>query len=304
MYVHRLADRAVAYAPAKLNLFFEVLGKRSDGFHEIETLMVPIGLFDTLEASADPAGHITLDCRWASHQGEAALGILPPAAANLATRAVELLRQRAGVEHGLRMTLVKWIPSAAGLGGGSSDAAAALLAANAAWNLGWSRARLAELAGQLGSDVPFFLGTSDAQPVTAAICRGRGEQIESRPGLGPLHFVVIRPPVGLSTAEVYAQVKVPERPRSLSALVEALAAGDRRRLSNLIHNRLQEAAARLTPWIGKLERLLADEDCLAAQMSGSGSSYFGICRHALHARRVARRLQTRDIGQVYAVSSN
>ncbi|MBI3837859.1 MAG: 4-(cytidine 5'-diphospho)-2-C-methyl-D-erythritol kinase [Planctomycetia bacterium] len=298
MNVHRLAASAVVRAPAKLNLFFEVLAKRNDGFHEIETLMVSVSLYDTLVATADPGGQVSLDCRWAAHGRQDVRGRLPPEHENLATRAVELLRRRSGVEYGVKLELIKRIPAAAGLGGGSSDAAAALLAANAVWKLGWGREALANVAVELGSDVPFFLGGG------VAVCRGRGERIEPVAGLGSLHFVVVRPPEGLSTAKVYANCRVAPEPRPLAPLVEALRAGDMRRIGRLIHNRLQPAAESLSPWIGRLQWEFARLDCLAAQMSGSGTSYFGICRHARHARRVARCLQARGVGQVFAVSSN
>ena len=285
MNVHQLAASAIVRAPAKLNLFFEVLAKRNDGFHEIETLMVPVSLYDTLVAKGE------------SGDGKIRLGF------NLqydwaAPRAVELLRRRSGIESGAALQLIKQIPAAAGLGGGSSDAAAALLAANVVWKLGWSREALASLAVELGSDVPFFLGLG------AAVCRGRGERVEPVTGIGSLHFVVVRPPAGLSTAEVYAHCRVAEDPRPLAPLVEALRAGDMRRIGRLIHNRLQRAAESLSPWIGRLQWEFARLDCLTSQMSGSGSSYFGICRHARHARRVARCLQARGVGQVFAVSSS
>ena len=136
MNVHRQAAGVVVQAPAKVNLFFEILAKREDGYHEIETLMVPIGLYDTLTATNEPDGQVRVACRWAQRGAESTLGQLPPEEENLATRAVLLLRRRLGVAVGLSIDLVKRIPSAAGLGGGSSDAAAALLAANALWNLG------------------------------------------------------------------------------------------------------------------------------------------------------------------------
>lgn len=298
MNVHRLAASALVRAPAKLNLFFEILARRGDGFHEVETLMAPISLYDTLVASSGPPGTIRLTCRW-SHPGDgAALGELPAEEKNLAWRAARLLASRAGVDAGLQLDLVKRIPTAAGLGGGSSDAAAALLAANAVWNLGWSRTQLAELAAELGSDVPFFLSAGPA------ICRGRGELVEPVPGLGALHAVVVRPPEGLATASVYAQCRVPEEPRSAGPLVAALVHGDARELGLLIYNALEEAADGLSPWVARLRREFAHEDCLAAQQSGSGSAYFGICRHARHARRVARRLQARGLGRVYAVSTS
>lgn len=302
MNVDRLAAGAMVRAPAKLNLFFEVLAKRSDGFHEIETLMVPIGLYDTLVASPDASGRITLDCRWAAPGDGAALstafGTLPEAEHNLVYKAVELLRARACVEQGIRIELIKRIPTLAGLGGGSSDTAAALLAANAVWNLRWQRDALADLAAELGSDGPFFFAGG------AAICRGRGERVEPVRGLGGIHCVVVRPPAGLSTAEVYANCRVPKEPRRVEPLVAALARGDAKRLGQLLHNRLEEAAETLSPWVARMRREVAREGGLAAQVSGSGLAYFGICHHARHARRVARRLRSRGIGEVYAVSTS
>ncbi len=299
MNVHRLAAGVLVQAPAKVNLFFEALAKRSDGFHEIETLMVPISLFDTLIASPSDSGQVRVDCRWVAGVDGAAesLGDLPSEHDNLVTRALHLLRERAGTARGIHVSLIKRIPSAAGFGGASSDAAAALLAANALWSLGWPRAALADLGGELGSDVPFFLGSS------AAVCRGRGERIEPVSGTGNLHLALVRPPEGLSTARVYAHCVPADPPRSVEPLIGALRAGDMRGISGLLHNRLEGAAVTLSPWIPRLRAELAAQDCLAAQMSGSGTGYFGICRHARHADRVARRLRARGIGHVYAVST-
>jgi 4-diphosphocytidyl-2-C-methyl-D-erythritol kinase len=298
MYVHRLATSVVVRAPAKLNLFFELLARRADGFHEIESLMVPIDLFDSLAAAPNDSGRLELDCYRAAAGGAGAeLGELPPPEKNLAYRAVALLRHRAGIERGISLSLVKRIPSLAGLGGGSSDAAAALVAANKVWQLNYSRERLADVAAEIGSDIPFFVYGG------AAVCRGRGDQIESLATPLALHFVVVRPPVGLSTAAVYKHSEVPAVPRHVEPLLAALACGDGRDLPELIHNQLEGAADRLTPWIERVRSALAGQGCLAAQMSGSGTSYFGICRHARHARRVAGRLQSRGIGRVYACRS-
>jgi 4-diphosphocytidyl-2-C-methyl-D-erythritol kinase len=238
-----------------------------------------------------------VSCRWASPRGDADtnLGILPPAKDNLATKALELLRAQVGTSAGIRLEIVKRIPSAAGLGGASSDAAAALVAANDVWKLNWNLESLAALGAELGSDVPFFLHRG------AAVCRGRGERVEPVAGLAALDYVVVRPPEGLSTSQVYARCEVPREPRRVESLIGALRRGDSSRLRGLLYNRLQDAAASLSCWIQRLEREFAQEDCLAAQMSGSGSSYFGICRHAQHARRVARRLRARGVGQVCAV---
>ncbi len=304
MYVRKTATGVIVQAPAKLNLFFEVLKKRSDGYHEIETLMVPIGLYDTLYLRGQETGPVTAECQWSAGEQQARreqttreLGDLPTAGDNLAVRAVELLRHRAAITRSAQLTLIKRIPSAAGLGGASSDAAAALLAADCLWQLGWSRERLARLAAELGSDVPFFLFGGPA------ICRGRGERIEPARGIGPLHAVVVRPPCGLSTAEVYRRCRpVPEpEPRRLEGLINALRRGDYIATARLLCNRLQRAASGMTPWVERLEREFDRFDCVGHQMTGSGSSYFAICRHARHARRIALALQSRNVGRVYAV---
>jgi 4-diphosphocytidyl-2-C-methyl-D-erythritol kinase len=297
MITFRSASGIRIQAPAKLNLFFEVLGKRSDGFHEIETLMAPIGLYDELvfEASTD---NVEVDCHWSEPSvrgSHSTLGDLPSATNNLATRAVMLLRERAGVEQGARIRLVKRIPAAAGLGGGSSDAAAALIAANLGWGLGWSRARLSELAATLGSDVPFFLAGGPA------ICRGRGERIEPIAGLGEWHAVVVRPPVGLSTREVYERSEVPQQPATLEPLMEAMRNGNLHAVGKHLQNRLEPAAAQLSSWINRLRDEFRRVDCPAAQMSGSGSSYFGLFRSARQARRAGKQLAACGVGRVFVV---
>ena len=194
--------------PAKLNLFLEVLARRPDGYHEIETLMTAVTIYDSLFFAANQDGRIELSCEWATGlaaratrwraAGEPAVfDDLPQGDANLVVRALERLRARTGVRQGATVRLVKRIPAAAGLGGASSDAAAALVAANDHWRLGWSLTQLAEFAAELGSDIPFFLGGG------AAVCRGRGERREAVAGLPRLDVVVVRPPEGLSTPEVY-----------------------------------------------------------------------------------------------------
>ena len=322
MLVQKRRAAYMVHAPAKLNLFFEVRQRRHDGFHEIETLMIPVSLYDTLYLRSTPTKRLRTEfgkaepemaesetpaavrfsCRdlsgGALQSGDEALNDphrrIPSDATNLAVRAVELLKQRAGVEAGAEVQLIKRIPAAAGLGGGSSDAAAALLAANAAWRVGWTRTRLMELAAELGSDVPFFLGEG------AAICRGRGELVESCRGLGDWHSVVVVPPIGLSTAEVYANVEVSSTPRCVDSYVRELRSRTCR--SDVrAYNALEGAADRLTPWIGRLRNEFEQAGCCNHAMSGSGSSYFGIYQHAREARRAARVLEARGLGGVFVV---
>jgi 4-diphosphocytidyl-2-C-methyl-D-erythritol kinase len=308
--IRRSATGIEVLAPAKINLFFEVLSRRSDGFHEIETLMVPLGWYDTLYLEDAPSGQVSLTARWAlaygQRSGNAAQGApadqfgnLPEAEHNHALRAIRLLAQHAGIDRGAKLRLIKRIPAAAGLGGGSSDAAAALLAANLAWSLNWPLAQLQATAAELGSDVPFFL---TARP---AICRGRGEQIEIVSNLGRLYLVVIKPPVGLSTPSIYQACQVANPPRQVGPVLEAVRKQNWQAIGPQFHNQLLEPARRMSPWIDQVLNCLAVENCQPVGMSGSGSACFAVCRSAVHARRVAARLRNAhpELGMVWSVNS-
>jgi 4-diphosphocytidyl-2-C-methyl-D-erythritol kinase len=300
MRIHRGAVELVVQAPAKLNLFFEVLSKRSDGYHEIETLMCPIDLYDTLHFQDEPDGELKLRCRGFLAAGDRSVCAgdrVPEGRDNLVLRAIELVRRRTGVRRGAKLLLVKRIPIAAGLGGGSSDAAAALVAANEGWELGRSREELAQWAAELGSDVPFFLAGGPA------VCRGRGERVTPVRGLGIMDFVVVRPPEGLSTAAVYGVCREAAVAQSVLPLIDALRCGDWREVRCRLLNRLQPTAERLSSWVKKLENEFSRLDIVGQGMSGSGTSYFGLCRHARHARRCARRLRSNGRGVVFAVRS-
>jgi 4-diphosphocytidyl-2-C-methyl-D-erythritol kinase len=297
MRIHRSAVDLVVQAPAKLNLFFEVLARRDDGYHEIETVMCPISWFDTLHFRETEEERVSLKCRPVLGAASLGLDAVSEGPENLVFRAVELVRQRAGVRRGAALRLVKRIPAAAGLGGGSSDAAAALVAANEGWRLGRSKEQLAAWAAELGSDVPFFLAGGPA------ICRGRGEQVQRITGVAPLYFVVVRPPAGLATAAVYGACRPAAKAMSVESVTVAMQQGDCRQLGRLLHNRLLGAAVQLSPWIPRLQEEFSRLDCLGHGMSGSGTSYFGLCRHARHANRVAERLRARGVGSVLAVRS-
>ena len=298
MYLQKSAAGVVVQAPAKLNLFFEVLGKREDGYHEVETLVTPVDLYDTLYFAERGDGQVSLSCHRASgHWGTDGnwLADLPEGSENLVVRAVELLRRRSGERRGASLRLVKRIPTAAGLGGGSSDAAAALAAANAGWSLAWSWQELAKLGAELGSDVPLFFARGPA------LCRGRGERVAPVAALGAWHYVLVRPPAGLSTAAVY-RACVPAQPtRDPGPLMEALSRGALAEAGRAMFNRLEPAAESLSPWIRRLRAEFEETDCVGHQMSGSGTCYFGLCRHARHARRIARCLQAKRLGMALAV---
>jgi 4-diphosphocytidyl-2-C-methyl-D-erythritol kinase len=302
----------IARAPAKLNLFLDLLGRRDDGFHEVETLMVPIRLYDSVSfLPIRPAGNpqqaqIELSVRVCDPVRAAAKGTaVPEGAENLVVRALELLRQRSGCELGAKLELIKRIPSAAGMGGGSSDAATVLKLANTGWGLNWSIDRLAEVGAEIGSDVPFFLYGG------AAVCRGRGERITTLPSISPIHFVVVKPPVGLSTGEVYraldnlsdASGRQAESGGALAEVVEGCVSGRAAGLGRRMRNALQLSASSLSPWVDRLKIAFDRLDFVGHQLSGSGTAYFGVCRHAQHARRLANILRTRQLGLVYATRS-
>jgi len=287
-------------APAKLNLFLEIIGRRADGFHELETLMCPINLYDSLYVDHGPRGCTQFSCEDARRTRSAAVEPvteLPENQDNLVVRAIEALRRHCGTDRGIAVRLVKRIPIAAGLAGGSSDAAAALCSANRLWDLRLSTVELARLAAELGSDIPFFLEPG------AAICRGRGERIERIVGLGNLHFVVVHPGVGLSTAAVYRACRPAELPRSPFPLLQAWKQGDSMGLRRSLHNQLEPAARQLSSEIDALRELFSEYDLIGHQLSGSGTSYFGICRSARQARRIASQLRQSQAGSVFALTS-
>lgn len=309
MQVLQQDNGVLVHTPAKLNLFLEVLAKRPDGFHEIETLMAAINVCDTLVVRPRDDGKLLLTCVWANgaiqqdsrlaaerHEGRRSLDPLPPPEKNIVVRALALLQQRTATGRGLDVQLVKRIPAAAGLGGASSDAAAALIAANKAWGLDLPLETLAQIAAEIGSDIPFFLSRG------AAVCRGRGEQIEAIEPVR-LHVVVVRPPEGLSTPEVYRRCRPAESPADSTSLQSALARGDNRSAVRLMLNRLQEPATTISGWVPRLQQEFNNLDCVGHQMSGSGSSYFGICHSARHARRTAARLRARAVGSVFATTT-
>lgn len=283
--------------PAKLNLFLEVLGKRADGYHELETLMVMVGLYDTLTFTEESSGELCLSCLDAGrgHRG----GSAPPEAIpagrdNLVVQAAELLQREAGTTGGARIVLQKRIPAAAGLAGGSSDAAATLAALNRLWTLGLSSAELQELASRLGSDIAFFL-----QPSAAAVCRGRGEIIEPLAFSTPLHFVIVRPHTGLSTAQVFGHCRPATTARRVGSLAAALQQGHLAAAARRLFNSLQEPAEQLNSEVRELQQVLSEEPVLGHAMSGSGTACFGMCSSRRQALRIAARLHARRIGRVF-----
>ncbi len=290
MIVRDLADGVEVLAPAKLNLFLEVMGRRPDGYHEIESLMVAVNLHDRLTFADDPSGTIVLDCDDPS---------LPTGVDNLVVKAAQRLKIASGCERGARIALHKVIPAQAGLAGGSSDAAAAIVALDRLWGLQTPPSQLGAVAAEVGSDVAFFLHAP------AAVCRGRGERVEAATLPQAFHFVLVCPPVGLSTADVYRHLTPSDRPRPIGPTLEALAHDGPVALGRSLFNRLQPTAEALCPTLLRVNDALAElgPPLLDGHlMSGSGSAYFGLARDQNAALDAAGRLDTLGLGRVRVVN--
>jgi 4-diphosphocytidyl-2-C-methyl-D-erythritol kinase len=257
-----------------VNLALEVLGRRADGYHEIVTVLQTVDLADRLVLEDAPG----LELRTGA-------SAIPVDARNLALRAARALGEAAQVERGVRITLDKRIPVAAGLGGGSADAAAVLLGLNRLWRLRWPLDRLSEIAVTLGMDVPFFLRGG------GALATGRGEKLERVPGPS-LALVLVNPRLGSSTAEVYGRVTPAMYTDGGHArdLVEALRSRRTTRVAESLYNGLEPAAVPARPEIGRMRAALLAAGALGAGMSGSGPTVFGVARSFEHARQIRARV--------------
>jgi 4-diphosphocytidyl-2-C-methyl-D-erythritol kinase len=270
----RTPPRLALSAAAKVNLTLEVLGRRGDGYHEIVTVLQSVDLADRLVLEDAPGLELRTDAP-----------SLPVDARNLALRAAQALREAAGVDRGVRIRLDKRIPVAAGLGGGSADAAAVLLGLNRLWRLRWPLDRLSGVAVGLGMDVPFFLRGG------SALATGRGEKLE-RVSSPSLALVLVNPRVGSSTAEVYGRVTPAMYTDGARArdLVEALRSRRTVRVAESLYNGLEAAAATGHPEIGRMQAALRAAGALGVAMSGSGPTVFGVARSFEHARQMRARV--------------
>jgi 4-diphosphocytidyl-2-C-methyl-D-erythritol kinase len=270
----------VVAAPAKINLFLELLGKRPDGYHELATLMVAVSLCDALSFFDRPQGGIELTCDRPE---------LSTATDNLIVKAAQLLQDHTGTFRGVTIRLRKRIPVAAGLAGGSTDAAATLVALDRLWNLNVPRGELANLAAKLGSDVGFFLSPLLGES-PAAWCTGRGEIVEPVSAPRAIDVVLVFPPFGCDTASVYRHAAVGAKPESGDCAKTALAVGDTDGLAGATFNRLETAARMVAPRLEGLQAETAAAAPLGCRMSGSGSTLFAMTRNSDEARALVQTL--------------
>lgn len=294
-------------APAKLNMGLRVLGVRPDGYHRIESLFVPVELWDDLEVEIRPgASRIEIEVSVDRAAGlSPELARVPAGADNLASRAAAAYCRAYDVEGRIRLRLHKRLPAAAGLGGGSSDAGAVLTALARLTGRPMQRAALQEIASGLGADVPFFLSPEPA------IVSGIGEQIDPVEGLPPLEIVVANPGLSLATAEVYraadalGSALTPARPGStMRALERLVGAGSpfkseewKKALGDLLINDLEPAARRLCPPIGRLADRMREAGAVAVVMTGSGATIFAIFATRQEAVRTAALLRASNAGR-------
>ncbi|MFQ5862175.1 MAG: 4-(cytidine 5'-diphospho)-2-C-methyl-D-erythritol kinase [Candidatus Brocadiales bacterium] len=276
-------------APAKINLFLEVLGKRPDGYHELETVMQEIDLVDTLTLEEMDRG-IELTCTGQD---------VPCDENNLVWKAVSIFQEETGVKKGVRIHLVKRVPVAAGLGGGSSDAAAVLRGLNILWNMGLSETRLMDMAAQLGSDVPFFIkgGT--------ALCKGRGEIVTPLAVRHRFSYILLYPNIRVSTANVYKNLRIDltRGKKDVNFTCNALLSDDIGSLNSSLFNRLEEVVFELYPELRKFRDLLESYLSNRVLLSGSGSAIYGHCENQREAEKIEEELGKRGIKKAFVVSN-
>jgi 4-diphosphocytidyl-2-C-methyl-D-erythritol kinase len=256
-------------APAKINLFLEVLGRRADGYHEIESLLQMIGLYDELVMEETLKGDLVLECPQAP-------SLATPD--NLVYRAARALLEYTGKKRSARIILSKNIPLAAGLGGGSADAAAALWGLNCLWNLSLSTAQLVSLGAKLGSDIPFFFSSP------LALARGRGEQVENLSWDWEWEMILVNPRILVSTAEIYnaLRLELTNDRRSINMPLKILSSLNEKRdeeklrlWTDQFFNRLETAAVSKFPVIGKCMEAMRSAGLWGVRMSGSGPTVYG-----------------------------
>lgn len=326
----------VIRSPAKLNLFLEVLGKRADGYHAIDTVMCPVTLFDELQVEGNDSNRIEFSIvpftdatptdSNPTDSNRTVAGASTPSAlpdnnfsrrsaradtdpawdipndhSNLVVRAFHAIQRELGVTKGCRITLRKRIPAAAGMGGGSSDAASAIVAAMVLWSK-WDRQLAMQVASELGSDIPLFLG-DEQNGIGLARATGRGERIEILSGRPPLCFVISHPSVGSSTAEVYKLWAPTEHVGARDRMLAACS-GKRphatREIEESLFNALQVPASRLNDWIARQLECFVQLGKSKAMMTGSGSACFALVDNYDEGRELSEQLIRLGLPRSYA----
>jgi 4-diphosphocytidyl-2-C-methyl-D-erythritol kinase len=271
-------DHITLHANAKVNLFLDVLRRRNDGYHQIDTLFQSIDLSDELKISKSKAS-IEITCNDPS---------LATDERNLVYKAAKLILAEAQVNSGLRIELSKRIPLSAGLGGGSADAAATLVGINLLFELGYALEKLIKLGAVLGADIPFCLVGG------AARGEGIGEILTPLDGMPRFWLLVVNPGFSVSTSWVYKNYNfnwvLTKASKDVNILIRNLREGDLIQAASQMYNALEATVINSYPEVGWLKEELLKSGALAAQMSGSGPTVFGLAENESHARRLKERL--------------
>jgi len=267
-------NELVLHTPAKINLCLSVLGKRPDGYHEVEMVMQTVGLYDEITVRLIESG-ITVNCDNST---------IPAGEGNIAYRAAREMQYLSGKQSGIAVEIKKNIPVAAGLGGGSSDAAAVLVACNRLLGAGLGRDRLAEIGTCFGMDVPFFLYGP------TALAKGRGELLTSLPSPPKFWVLLVNPGFETSTAWVYKNLNFGLTKKGDCTNIAGLKVSQ---IARSLHNDLETVTAAAHPVIGEMERSLLDSGALGVCMSGSGPTVFGIYPTEAACRTAAQAIHTK-----------
>ncbi len=270
---------------AKINLTLDILGKRPDGYHEVAMVMQSIGLHDTIEMEKSAAGiALTINVPWLRADEK-----------NLAWRAAALMQQEYGLSGGVNMRLTKRIPVAAGLAGGSADAAAVLRGMNRLYELGLSDAKLCELGARLGSDIPFCLlgGTM--------LSTGRGEVLTRLSNLPETWVVLAKPRISVSTAWAYQNYdeQGAEQHPDNARIQQEIARGDRKAVAKLLCNVLESVTIKRYDVISRYKTMMLEQGAMASMMSGSGPTVFGLVGSRAQANKIADHLRASTKADVF-----
>ncbi len=270
----------VIKSPAKINLGLGIIGKRDDGFHDIETIFQKVSIFDRLIFKPRHSGIF-----FETNQKN-----LPSDETNLVVRAAKLLQKETGTKKGAEMFLEKNIPISAGLGGGSSNAASTLMGLNRLWELNLKVNYLIKLAIRLGSDVPFFL----SEPT--ALGTGRGEILTPIENNMKIFLLVIFPNISISASSAYKGLSLglTSKPKDISILRSLLAKGNIADLGANLYNDLENVVCKRYPILVEIKKKLIDSGAVGALVSGSGSSVFGLFSHSEAAGKAAAKLEKND----------
>ncbi|MCD8231219.1 MAG: 4-(cytidine 5'-diphospho)-2-C-methyl-D-erythritol kinase [Clostridiales bacterium] len=277
-------DEISLKALAKINLGLDVLGQREDGYHEVRMVMQSIHLYDRVEIKKTRSPQIHVQTN---------LYYLPVDENNLVYKAAKLMKNEFKIKEGVRITLQKFIPVAAGMAGGSSDAAAVLVGMNRIFNLGLKQSRLMELGLKLGADVPFCImrGT--------ALAEGIGEKLTALPPMSKCPILIAKPAVSVSTQHVYEQLKLTNATvhPDIDTIIENIRKKNLRGVAENMGNILETVTVREFPVIRELKSLMKENGAIGTMMSGSGPTVFGLFQNEKEIRGAYDALKQSDLAK-------